>query len=133
MTVRVGPAESLRWILFGGFISSSVMSVMNQAYSRLNSAKVKDGLFVVERLVITPSATARSATGTTTAPWSLTQSSGTRLRKRWEELMAMGNELLRLCAVTPGCRFWPKELGMEPDVARHRAASEGWRQAAGFC
>ena len=28
----------------GGFITSSVMSVMNQAYSRLNSAKVKDGL-----------------------------------------------------------------------------------------
>ena len=28
----------------GGFITSSVMSVMNEAYSRLNSAKVKDGL-----------------------------------------------------------------------------------------
>ena len=28
----------------GGFITSSVMSVMNEAYSRLNSAKVRDGL-----------------------------------------------------------------------------------------
>ena len=44
VTVRALTGGEIEVESVGGFITSSVMSVMNQAYSRLNSAKVKDGL-----------------------------------------------------------------------------------------
>lgn len=44
VTVRALTGGVIEVESVGGFITSSVMSVMNQAYSRLNSAKVKDGL-----------------------------------------------------------------------------------------
>ena len=44
VTVRALTGGQIEVESVGGFITSSVMSVMNQAYSRLNSAKVKDGL-----------------------------------------------------------------------------------------
>ena len=44
VTVRALTGGEIEVESVGGFITSSVMSVMNQAYSRLNSAKVRDGL-----------------------------------------------------------------------------------------
>lgn len=44
VTVRALTGGNIETESVGGFIQAGVMSVMNQAYSRLNSAKVKDGI-----------------------------------------------------------------------------------------
>ena len=44
VTVRALTGGNIEIESVGGFIQAGVMSVMNQAYSRLNSAKVKDGI-----------------------------------------------------------------------------------------
>ena len=44
VTVRALAGGVIETESVGGFIQAGVMSVMNQAYSKLNSAKVKDGL-----------------------------------------------------------------------------------------
>ena len=78
VTVRALTGGVIEVESVGGFITSSVMSVMNQAYSRLNSAKVKDGL--ARRRAAGHYAVGYCPFGydTTTAPWSLTQSTGSQ-------------------------------------------------------
>ena len=44
VTVRALTGGVIETETVGGFMSAGIMSVVNQAYSRLNSAKVKDGL-----------------------------------------------------------------------------------------
>ena len=81
----------------GGFIQAGVMSVMNQAYSRLNSAKVKDGL-------ARRRAAGHYAVGY--CPFGYRYIDGLvepdpdqwgPARERWERLMAMEMNLLGYC------------------------------------
>ena len=81
----------------GGFIQAGVMSVMNQAYSKLNSAKVKDGL-------ARRRAAGHYAIGM--VPFGYAYQDGQVVphpdnwgpaRERWEQLMAMEMNLLGYC------------------------------------
>tara|TARA_A200000159_G_scaffold68719_4_gene63688 strand:+ start:3204 stop:4499 length:1296 start_codon:yes stop_codon:yes gene_type:complete len=86
----------------GGFITSSVMSVMNEAYSRLNSAKVKDGL-------ARRRAAGHYAVGY--CPFGYRYHQGTvepdpeqwdEARQRWEQLMAMEMNTNGYVRLNPG-------------------------------
>ena len=81
----------------GGFIQAGVMSVMNQAYSKLNSAKVKDGL-------ARRRAAGHYAIGM--VPFGYAYRDGLVVphpdnwgpaRERWERLMAMEMNLMGYC------------------------------------
>ena len=81
----------------GGFIQAGVMSVMNQAYSKLNSAKVKDGL-------ARRRAAGHYAVGY--CPFGYRYSDGVvepdpeqwgPARERWERLVAMEMNLMGYC------------------------------------
>jgi DNA invertase Pin-like site-specific DNA recombinase len=81
----------------GGFIQAGVMSVMNQAYSKLNSAKVKDGL-------ARRRAAGHYAIGM--VPFGYAYQDGLVVphpdnwgpaRERWERLMAMEMNLMGYC------------------------------------
>ena len=102
VTVRALTGGIIEVDSVGGFISSSVMSVMNQAYSRLNSAKVKDGL-------ARRRAAGHYAVGY--CPFGYRYHHGTvepdpkqwdQARKRWEELMAMEMNCHGYARLNPG-------------------------------
>ena len=97
VTVRALTGGIIEVESVGGFISSSVMSVMNQAVSRLNSAKVKDGL-------ARRRAAGHYAVGY--CPFGYAYVDGVVVphpenwgpaRERWERLMAMEMNLMGYC------------------------------------
>lgn len=81
----------------GGFITSSVMSVMNEAYSRLNSAKVRDGL--ARRRAAGHRAIGMCAFGYAYIDGVVVPhpENWEPARERWERLMAMEMNLMGYC------------------------------------
>ena len=139
VTVRALTGGIIEVESVGGFMSAGIMSVVNQAYSRLNSAKVKDGLARRRAAGHYVWATARSATGITTARSSQTQSSGTG-PSAVARTDGHGNELPRVCPLKPwgvrlGLKSWvrnPMLRGIVPhqkDGVRPLVSADEWEQA----
>ena len=102
VTVRALTGGVIETESVGGFIQAGVMSVMNQAYSRLNSAKVKDGL-------ARRRAAGHYAIGM--VPFGYAYVDGVVVphpenwgpaRQRWDDLMAMEMNLLGYVRKNPG-------------------------------
>ena len=124
----------------GGFIQAGVMSVMNQAYSKLNSAKVKDGL-------ARRRAAGHYAVGM--VPFGYAYQGGQVVphpdnwgpaRERWEQLFAMEMNLHGYCRAhadvsVSGLSSWvrnPMLRGIVPHQqggVRPLISPEEWQQA----
>ena len=124
----------------GGFIQAGVMSVMNQAYSKLNSAKVKDGL-------ARRRAAGHYAVGY--CPFGYRYSDGVvepdpeqwgPARERWERLVAMEMNLMGYCrkygdVSRSGLTNWIKNPMLRGIVPHQRGgvkpliSPEEWQQA----
>lgn len=105
VTVRALTGGNIETESVGGFIQAGVMSVMNQAYSRLNSAKVKDG-------IARRRAAGHYAVGY--LPFGYAYVDGVvvphhenfdKARARFEWLMAHEMNVHAFCVAHPGCSY----------------------------
>ena len=105
VTVRALTGGNIETESVGGFIQAGVMSVMNQAYSRLNSAKVKDG-------IARRRAAGHYAVGY--VPFGYAYVNGVvvphrenfdKARARWQWLMAHEMNIHAFCVAHPECSY----------------------------
>ena len=97
VTVRALTGGVIETETVGGFMSAGIMSVVNQAYSRLNSAKVKDGL--ARRRAAGHRAIGMCAFGYAYVDGVVVPhpENWGPARERWERLMAMEMNLMGYC------------------------------------
>ena len=111
VTVRALTGGVIETETVGGFMQAGIMSVVNQAYSRLNSAKVKMGWLVVGLQGITPLVTARTATDTSTGGGAGPRAVGSSARTVGRS-HGIRDELSCIRPVKPRrVSQWPQRLG----------------------
>ena len=103
VTVRALTGGKIETESVGGFIQAGVMSVMNQAYSRLNSAKVKDG--IARRRAAGHYAMGNVCFGFDYVDGVVVPDpvNWDKARKRWEWLMANEMNINAFCRAHPEC------------------------------
>ena len=126
MVVRALTGGVIETESVGGFIQAGD-DVMNQAYSKLNSAKVKDGL--ARRRAAGHYATGMVLSVRHQDGQVVPHPDNWPARERWERLVAMEMNLHGYCRTHADVSVSVEQLGEESNASRHCSPPTGRRQA----